>query len=464
MIYRFGPVEIPPENPFKNDVLERKESVQFLAELVENAADKGPFVLAIDAPYGSGKTTVVSMLRSLLMQRNFSCVEINAWQVDNNNDPLIPLVSALDNAMRLDGDDQSKFTKSLDKLRSVTGMLVKRGVIAATKVATFGALDLEKEVEAVLAGISADTASDLISQFQKEEELSKRFRSELSAAVKELPSRDKKPALIFFIDELDRCRPDFAISLLERIKHMFDIDNVVFILSIDKKQLEAATCAIYGSNINAAEYLRKFIDIEFGLPRPNSKRFIEMSIKKAGLDELFLSKGQKNLQERATFVRFFSAIADARNLPLRIQERCITRLRVVLEQTPEHENVEPILVAMLVIARALDETLFHKMARGEAHIKEVLKFFHAEEQGLLPADDRAMIIGVFIGEMPDPERTSQCKEYSDAVANISTPQEYKHYASRIINMVNYRSEYRDGAGQAFSTVARRVDMAASLKN
>lgn len=464
MIYRFGPVEVPLENPFKHDVLERKESVEFLANLVGNAAGKGPFVLAIDAPYGSGKTTVVSMLRALLMQQNFACVEINAWQVDHNNDPLVPLVSALDIAMRSEGDDQSKFTKSLDKLRSFTGMLVKRGLIGATKVATFGVLDLEKEVEAVIAGISAETASDLIAQFQKEEELSKRFRSELGVAMKELPNRDKKEAPIFFIDELDRCRPDFAISLLERVKHMFDIDNVVFILSIDKNQLEAATCAIYGSNINAREYLRKFIDIEFGLPRPNSKRFIELSIRKAGLDELFVSKGEKNSQERATFVRFFSAIADARNLPLRVQERCITRLRIVLEQTPDHEKVEPVLIAMLVIARALDESLFHRMARGEANIHEVIKFFHAEETGLLPLDDRAIIIGVFIGELAEPERTTLSKQYSDAVANITTPADYKRYATRIMAMVNYRSEYRDGAGQAFATVARRVDMAASVKN
>lgn len=375
MIYRFGPVEIIPENPFKNDVLDRRESVEFLSNLIENAADKGPFVLAIDAPYGSGKSTVVSMLRALLAQNDFSCVELNAWQVDHNNDPLVPLVSALDKAMRPDASDQSKFIKSLDKVRSVTGILVKRGIVAAAKAATLGALDLEKEVEAVLAGLSADTTTDLIAEYQKEEELSNRFRSELSSAIKELPSRDKKPALIFFIDELDRCRPSFAISLLERVKHMFDIDNVVFVLSIDKKQLEAATHAIYGSGINATEYLRKFIDIEFGLPRPSSKRFIEMCLGKSGLDEVFIRKGEKNLQERGTFVRFFSAIADARKLPLRIQERCITRLRIVLDQTPDSENIDPILVAMLVIARALDETLFHSMARGSAVLDVILDFF-----------------------------------------------------------------------------------------
>lgn len=67
---------------------------------------------------------------------------------------------------------------------------------------------------------------------------------------------------MFFIDELDRCRPTFAIELLERIKHLFDIQNIVFVLSIDKEQLEASTAAAYGSAINAPEYLRRFIDLE----------------------------------------------------------------------------------------------------------------------------------------------------------------------------------------------------------
>lgn len=464
MSYRFKEVDIPEDNPFKNDVLNRKGTVEFLADLIGRAGESGPFVLAIDAPYGSGKSTFISMLRSVLNKQEYFTVYLNAWQVDSSSDPLVPLVSVLDEALRDDAGAESDVSVNLDKVRAVASILAKRGAIAAAKFATLGILDLEKDIEAVAAGFSGDSTTDLIAGFQKEESLSKRFRSELAIAVEALPARNKKASLVFFIDELDRCRPDFAISLLERIKHMFDIDNVVFVLSIDKKQLEAVTAAIYGVQINAAEYLRKFIDLEFGLPRPSSKRFVEMCIVKAGLDKLFLEKGQRNQQDHGHFVRFFSAISDARSLSLRTQERCITRLRVVLEQTPEHENVEPVLVSLLVVLRAVDEGLFHALVQDRVGFNDVLKFLHADVDGILPSDDRAIIIGTLIGETREPARAGLLKPYEDILAEPTTPPEARRFAARIRNMASYRIERGEEPGLALAAVARRVDIAAAIRN
>ena len=89
------------------------------------------------------------------------------------------------------------------------------------------------------------------------------FSSLLEKAVGAIQPEDSSKPLLFFIDELDRCRPTFAIEMLERIKHLFDVKNMVFVLSIDKKQLEAITAAVYGERIDASEYLRRFIDLVF---------------------------------------------------------------------------------------------------------------------------------------------------------------------------------------------------------
>ena len=82
--------------------------------------------------------------------------------------------------------------------------------------------------------------------------------------------------MIFFIDELDRCRPNFAIELLEVIKHLFYIDNFIFIISIDKDQLSYSIANIYGHNMDTEGYLRRFFDLDYTLPRISSKEYIDL--------------------------------------------------------------------------------------------------------------------------------------------------------------------------------------------
>ncbi|MDT1837362.1 NTPase, partial [Acinetobacter baumannii] len=82
-------------------------------------------------------------------------------------------------------------------------------------------------------------------------------------ALAKITSKLDKP-LVFIVDELDRCKPEFAIRLIERIKHFFDIPKVVFILAINKTQLEESINNFYGFS-NTANYLEKFIDFSIML-------------------------------------------------------------------------------------------------------------------------------------------------------------------------------------------------------
>ena len=72
-----------------------------------------------------------------------------------------------------------------------------------------------------------------------------------------------------FVDELDRCRPSYSVELLERIKHVFSVKGAVFILAVDRDQLLSSISGVYGSNIDAPRYIRKFIDWNFSLPNPS---------------------------------------------------------------------------------------------------------------------------------------------------------------------------------------------------
>src|SRR5450830_8562 len=210
MKFRLPELDIPPEDPFLNDALERKPIVELLTGLLDRFS--GPFVLALDSPWGTGKTTLVRMLKARLEQEKFQCVYFNAWQSDYVTDPLVALVSEVDSIELTDESAKSKFKNHLAKARKITSAVAKRGLIAAAKAATLGALDWERDMEAVAAEVTGGLAGDAVDAFQKEKVALEMLRTELEGAVSQLKEAGKRESLIFFIDELDRCRPTFAIE------------------------------------------------------------------------------------------------------------------------------------------------------------------------------------------------------------------------------------------------------------
>ena len=93
---------------------------------------------------------------------------------------------------------------------------------------------------------------------------------------------DTGQPLVFIIDELDRCRPTFAIELLERVKHIFDVPNIVFVFGINRDELVKSLESVYG-DIDAGTYLRRFFDMEFVLPAPDAAQFSRYLLKRYGL-------------------------------------------------------------------------------------------------------------------------------------------------------------------------------------
>lgn len=119
-------------------------------------------------------------------------------------------------------------------------------------------------------------------------------------------SGDEKP-LVFIIDELDRCRPDYAVRMLEVLKHFFVVKNIVFVCAVDKKHLEDSICGFYGSEkINASEYLRRFFDLEIGLPLPDYTKFCEHLYDYYQLDDFLSLKSALSILYSKTMRRISS--------------------------------------------------------------------------------------------------------------------------------------------------------------
>ncbi|MDP2049071.1 P-loop NTPase fold protein [Cypionkella sp.] len=129
------------------------------------------------------------------------------------------------------------------------------------------------EIGDVLAGAVSsevrDSAKNLWTVEKERKDAVKSFK-ELLVKLTE----DEVSPIVIVIDELDRCRPDYALSVLEVIKHFFAVPKVHFILGINGVALENSVKARYGAEMDAESYLRKFINVSFSLPRvipPESK-------------------------------------------------------------------------------------------------------------------------------------------------------------------------------------------------
>ncbi|MBA3592143.1 P-loop NTPase fold protein [Methylibium sp.] len=137
MKFRTDSEPIDSKNPFAQDALDRKPLVEFLEAVIEKI--EGPMVLALDSPWGTGKTTLVRMLQAQLEAKQFRCIYFNAWAVDYASDPLVAIVSKID---LLGKDAKPEAQKRMKKLKSIATLVGRRGLIATVKASTLGALDL----------------------------------------------------------------------------------------------------------------------------------------------------------------------------------------------------------------------------------------------------------------------------------------------------------------------------------
>lgn len=329
-------IEIVKESPFLNDLLERKESAEFLTELV--ASIEEPFVFCIDAPWGEGKTTFLLMWKQHLENQGFSTLYYNAWENDFSDDALVSLIGELDagvEELKLVKGTKTKAKAHLQKMKRIGAGLLKKAIPATVKLATAGVIDINEVTDETLANLSETFAKDQIEQYEKSKESLTGFKKELSQFANEVSSATEpnKP-LVVIIDELDRCRPTYAIEILEKAKHFFDVPNIIFVIAVDKSQLGHSIRSVYGVGMNVNGYLKRFIDLEFLLPTPKKGVFAKALFHKFGLKEYFDQKKQTSSELRYEFehlLETFQGLFHVLGLSLREQEQCFSQLAMQLE-------------------------------------------------------------------------------------------------------------------------------------
>ena len=247
-----------PLQTFEEDRLGRESLADYLTTFIETtipAVNENSFVLALDSPWGTGKTSFIQMWRNKLEEsgNKYNFITYNAWENDDCESALIPLIcsfSQLDKDVK-DGKILSNSIK--EGLKIVAPRLLNFSSKLFFNVDTSDLTEMAKELKNV-------NYPDIIyDSYKSTNEIKSIFRELVHVCTKD----NKK--LIIFVDELDRCRPTFAIETLEAIKHFFDLENVIFIVSLDMEQLSESVKVVYG-NIKTVGYLQRFFDYQILLP------------------------------------------------------------------------------------------------------------------------------------------------------------------------------------------------------
>ena len=310
--YEMLPTEENIIETLYNDPINRNNDIVYFYNILQ--AQESASAIAIDGRWGSGKTFFVRQTKMVINALNPSstideetkakatvrlpfskndeenenysiAVYYDAWENDNDTEPVLSLIYEI--------------TKQLSVDFSLSDISV---------VKTAGAI-----IEAIsghnINGIKdALTSEDPFKKFKEEKDVEQKIKDFFASILVERGNR-----LIIFIDELDRCKPTFAVHLLEQIKHYIFDDRITFVFSINLEQLQHTIKQYYGADFDSCRYLDRFFDLRISMPPANMEKFYsELGLESRYYDDIVTKRiiNMYNFELRE-ITRFYSQIKAA---------------------------------------------------------------------------------------------------------------------------------------------------------
>lgn len=234
-----------------------------LTTLIQKSDDDS-LIIAIDDKWGAGKTTFVKHWCKEVGagETAIETIYFDAFSHDYQDDPLLALATEIYGFM-VKKDASGKTLGNVKKLSSAVAASLGNQLIKALTKGAIDAKELVKDFNDVRAGLQP-VLEQHMEKAGERAQIIESFKDELKRSIEKLEGRK----LVFVIDELDRCRPDFALDLLEKVKHIFAVKGLVFLLVMSKGQFSKSIKMRYGE-INSDLYLQKFIHFSLSLPKRN---------------------------------------------------------------------------------------------------------------------------------------------------------------------------------------------------
>lgn len=435
---KFKPLQFDFDDPFKTDLLDRKEEILNLSLLARNV--DSPAVIAIDSRWGTGKTTFIKLWEQHLKIEKRPSLYFNAWETDFSEDPLVSFLGEMSEGLKNLIGVSEKTNKAWEKTKAAGKQIIKRGIPALIRIGTAGVIDADKIVEDEIVKAAGSLAGDALDNYLQQKAAISEFHSALSAFIENSANGEQ---VIIFVDELDRCRPSYAIELLERIKHLFNIDGLVFVLALDKEQLGHSISAVYGNGIDSEGYLRRFIDFEYQLKKPNIGNYIESLILSLQLDEFFTrrKKYQELRYDQEHLKNVFAMLASGLQLSLREVEQFLASINIAIRTAKENEYLFPALLIFLMLSKHFKPEAYDRYISDNGDESELIDYLYQ----IVPEKNRnenfecALVEGFLLAAKKDRFRNNESTiflKHKDVIQNKELDYKEKQYSNYVVDIVN----------------------------
>lgn len=366
-------VLIKKGNAWEDDTFNRRRTGEMLTSLITSLDQ--PFVIAVNGGWGSGKTTFLKRMNEHLRCQSprVHSIYIDAWSNDSHDDPLLALVLATNETLTAAG-----YVKTGELGRRMVGYALDLAAPAAMIAA-----NAFSPGSGSPAGAAAKVGAEVIRRAADKARARRGLEESLKEARDLLLKRDSdrpiKGQVAIIIDELDRCRPDYAIRMLERVKHLFSLPGYVFIIATDNINLRGAVKTVYGSQTDGEQYLRKFFDFEMHLRQPNSFQFTKALVRQFGSlqDDWFESLKWRKIQNRSFIfddprstedqwieaISEYQGCAERFSLSLRDQAQAFSLLNAMMVSLAGRAGFLPPTAAFLSCLRFGHERAFDMIKR-----------------------------------------------------------------------------------------------------
>lgn len=355
-----------PENlidSFLKNSIGRNESIYEFIDILNDI--KGNYSLALDSDWGNGKTFFVKqtqMIIDALNPNRYKSSEYSdsdyekileknpqdklkiqtishittyydAWENDNDVDPILSIVYTIISSLGLDEEKIAQTPNMLTLISSIVTLVTGKDIVG-----------FKENIE----------GKDLLEKIRETKEIKKNVNDLINGLFAEHGDR-----IIIFIDELDRCRPDFAIELLERIKHYFTNDKITFVFSVNLNQLQHTVKKIYGNEFDGYRYLDRFFDLKISLPDTDEHKFLNCVNFKA----------ENRVTDRVVKASIYMC-----NLSLREQIKFMQKVQLVQERCERNEMIGSeishsfivyILIPIMIALKFSDINEYEEFKKGE---------------------------------------------------------------------------------------------------
>lgn len=389
---------------FPEDKLGREKYATFLTKLLASQGyddqrtdddKKRNYVLNLNAEWGAGKTYFLKRWSEDLKE-HYPVVYVDAWKKDYSDDPLMTVISSIIDQLRKQaGKDKDspvfKAPRTLIGLLKAAAPGVGRGLfkryVGIDPVEIMNAGDDNENIGHIKGEDGQDlqdtdgnpidmsfAASEAVKYLIDEHDAKSKAIDSLKKSVSEWVEavvghkQNNYPAFIF-IDELDRCRPSYAVEMLETIKHIFDIDGVVFVIATDTEQLQHAVKAVYGEGFDAKIYLGRFFNSRYSLKSPNLENFLDVHSDANKLSEDYLKRVNievfpPNSDAKIT-LKNISIVLEAFKVSARTAIQITDRILATISNMPRGSKLDILMLSTLLCLKEKDNELFEEIVNGK---------------------------------------------------------------------------------------------------